>query len=153
MVHDHPTSLYLYCLTVIFSAVFPIKGFTEPVNKFSEKDAVSIVQHQIDAYNAHDFEQFIAPYSSSIVLRDIHGRVLVSGLDELKARYEKRFDQTLYPNQHVDILNRMVLGNFIIDREHVTGLPGNEPVEAIAIYEVKDGYIQQAWFISPKLPE
>jgi hypothetical protein len=41
----------------------------------------------------------------------------------------------------------MVLGNFVVDYEEVTGLPDVDVLHAIAIYEVNDGAIQKVWFI------
>jgi len=44
-------------------------------------------------------------------------------------------------------VNRIVLGNFVIDREKVTGLPDNQVINAVVIYEVQQGLIQRVWFL------
>ena len=51
------------------------------------------------------------------------------------------------PDLHCELVNRIVLGNTVIDQEKVTGIPGLELLEAIAIYKIKDGKIAQVYFI------
>jgi len=43
-------------------------------------------------------------------------------------------------------VNRIVQGDTVIDRERVTGF-GDKPLEATAIYKVKDGKIVKVYFI------
>lgn len=47
---------------------------------------------------------------------------------------------------HAHVHATMDLGPFAIDRETITGVPGG-PIEAIAIYEVRDGLIRSVRFI------
>ena len=44
-----------------------------------------------------------------------------------------------------------MLGNKVIDHERVTGIR-EEPLEALAIYEVSDGVIETVWFFYPAEP-
>jgi len=40
----------------------------------------------------------------------------------------------------------MVLGNTVIDHERVTIIPGESVFDAIAIYKIKEGKIQEVYF-------
>jgi hypothetical protein len=53
------------------------------------------------------------------------------------------------PNLHARLLNRIVLGNTVIDHEMVTRTfaEGTGTLEMTAIYEVRDGLIARAWFM------
>ena len=61
----------------------------------------------------------------------------------LKKRYDTMFKSV--PDLNAEIVNRIVLGNKVIDKEKVT-INGNI-FYAIAIYEVKDGLISKVTFI------
>jgi hypothetical protein len=67
---------------------------------------------------------------------------------QLRENYRARFSS---PNLHATIVNRIVLGNKVIDHERVVGI--NEmPVEALAVYQVDDGRIRAVWFFYPEAP-
>ena len=63
----------------------------------------------------------------------------------MKQRYQSLFKST--PDLHVEIVNRIVLGNYVIDREEVTGFPDGRVKHTIVIYHVQDGLIQRVWLI------
>ncbi len=104
-----------------------------------------IVQQQVNAYNARDIEAFLAKYSPSIKIFEHPDNLLWSGLEEIRKPYTSRFESS--PSLHCEIVNRIVLGNFVIDREKVTGLPDDQVINAVVIYEVRGGLIQQVWFL------
>ena len=78
----------------------------------------AVVQRQLDAYNARD-------------------------VDQIRARLALRFQE---PNLHARLLQRVVMGNIVIDHELVTrSFPeGTGTVHMVAIYEVVDGKIVSA---------
>ena len=53
------------------------------------------------------------------------------------------------PNQHAKLIQRMVMGNIVIDQEVVTRTfpEGTGRIELIATYLVREGRIAKAWFI------
>src|ERR1700693_170719 len=55
------------------------------------------------------------------------------------------------PALHADILARIVLGNKVIDHERVRGIR-QDPIEALAIYEVSSDLIQTVWFFQGESP-
>ena len=44
-----------------------------------------------------------------------------------------------------EVLNRMVVGNKVIDHERVYGMT-EQPNDVVVVYEVKQGLILNAWF-------
>jgi hypothetical protein len=104
-----------------------------------------VVQAQVEAYNKHDIEAFMALHSPNIVLYSLpDNSIIVQGLEAIRERYTQRFSN---PELHAEIVNRMVLNNRVIDHEHVKGIEANQIVKAIAIYEIEDELIQRVWFI------
>lgn len=49
------------------------------------------------------------------------------------------------PGLHAELLNRMVLGNKVINHERISGVHA-QAFEVAAVYEVIDGLIRNAWF-------
>lgn len=103
-----------------------------------------LVQQQLVAYNARDIDAFLAPYSDSVELYDYPGKLIGKGKAEMKKVYAGMFQQVT--QLHCELVNRMVLGNTIIDHESVSGF-GSKPVKAIAIYTISNGRIQKVEFI------
>ncbi len=111
-----------------------------------EKPPVEVVQAQVAPYNARDLEAFAAIYSPEIEIFSLpDGKLLVRGEEEFRQRYTDRFQNS--PDLHADILQRIALGNFVVDREQVIRRKGEPPVNAVAIYEVRDNLIQRVWFV------
>jgi hypothetical protein len=107
------------------------------------------VQRQLDAYNDHDLDRFVAEYTDDVqVFRPPATEPVLQGKAAFAAHYAaNRFN---LPALHAELVNRMVLGNKVIDHERITGLPGDGgPVDAAAVYEVADGLIRRVWFFSP----
>ena len=110
---------------------------------------VDVVQEQLEAYNARDLDRFAATYSDSIrIFRLPATEPAIVGMEKLRETYKARFSS---PALHANIVNRMVLGNKVIDHESVRGIREGL-VEAVAIYEVADGLIQTVWFVYPDAP-
>ena len=111
----------------------------------AEPTAESVVQAQLEAYNARDIDAFIATYADDVKLFELPEKLLSQGTATMRERYGKLFkDERL----HATILNRIVMGNTVVDHERVrlTVPQGPATLEAIAIYEVRDGKITAVWF-------
>ena len=110
---------------------------------------VYIVEEQLQAYNARDLERFAATYAESIHIYRLPAlEPAIVGQEKLREVYRARFSS---PNLHATIVNRMVLGNKVIDHERVVGIK-ETPIEAVAVYEVADGLIRTVWFFYPAEP-
>ena len=79
---------------------------------------VSVVQRQLEAYNEHDLERFVAEYSDTVqIFRPPVVQPAISGKAQLSEFYgSQRFS---LPALKADILNRMVLGTRVVDHERI----------------------------------
>jgi hypothetical protein len=116
------------------------------VAQVNDQDPAAVVQRQLDAYNAHDIDGFLATYSADAQLFEHPSKLLASGHAELRERYVARFKE---PNLHAAVVKRIVMGNVVIDHEEVTRTfpEGTGKSQAIALYEVRDGKIVKTWLL------
>ena len=105
----------------------------------------SVVQAQLDAYNAKDIDALMLTYAPDARQFTLHGPLLAQGADAIRPRYVARFAE---PDLHARLLSRSVVGNIVTDVELVTrNFPdGLGTVEMLCVYEVADGRIQAASF-------
>ncbi len=106
----------------------------------------TVVQAQVDAYNAHDLDAFVATYAEGVQLFEHPSTLLAEGKARLRERYAGRFADAIL---HAEIAKRIVMGNTVVDHEKVrrTFPEGTGTIEAVAIYEVSGGRIAKAWLI------
>jgi len=112
----------------------------------NDADASSVVQNQLDAYNARNIEAIVATYAEDARQFEHPAKLLASGSAQLRERFAVRFKE---PNLHAVLISRTVMGDFVIDHEKVirTFPEGIDTSELVAIYEVRHGKIANAWFI------
>ncbi len=106
-----------------------------------------LVQRQLDAYNAHDLDGFIATYSPDIEIFEITDAATprMTGLAGMREVYGEMF--ATIPNLHCNLGNRIAEGAYVIDHEIcIMGEPSDPPERAIAIYQVEGGLIRRVWF-------
>jgi len=104
----------------------------------------TIVQKQVEAYNSRDIEKFLACHDANIKLYNFAETTpYATGHSALKQIYGEVFNTS--PNLNAKIMNRIVMGNTVIDHELVTGRKGID-LEIIAIYEVENDLIVEARF-------
>ena len=106
--------------------------------------AISVVQRQFDAYNAQDLESFLACYATNVVIASLNGAVTDTGREALRARYAKTFAD--FPDNRARLVNRVQVGNTVVDHEDVSRGPGKDRFEVIAIYTIRDGQIARVDF-------
>jgi uncharacterized protein (TIGR02246 family) len=105
---------------------------------------VALIQRQLDAYNAQNLDAYVACYAPDVVVASLNGAVTETGREALRARYAKAF--AAFPENRARLVNRMAVGNIVIDHEDVSRGPGKEQFEILAIYTVKDGLIARVDF-------
>ena len=103
----------------------------------------AVVQRQLDAYNARDLDALLATYAPDARQYEHPATLLASGHADMRERMAIRFRE---PNLHARLLQRVVMGNIVIDHERVTRTfpEGSGTVDMVAIYEVTDGRICSA---------
>lgn len=103
----------------------------------------AVVQRQLDAYNARDIDALLATYAADARQFEHPATLTASGAAQIRERMALRFQE---PDLHARLVQRIVMGEMVIDHELVTrNLPqGRGTVELVAMYEVRDGKIQSA---------
>ena len=112
----------------------------------NDQSPETVVQQQLDAYNARDLDALMAAYAEDAQQFEHPSKLLASGAAQIRERGALRFQE---PNLHATLLQRTVMDNIVIDRETVTRTfpEGPGTIELVAIYEVQGGKIAKAWFI------
>ena len=103
-------------------------------------------QHQLDAYNAHDLERFLEAYADDVIVYRLpSNEPAFSGRAQLGEFYRtQRFN---LPALRADLVNRIAIGNIVIDHERVVGVR-EQPFDVAASYRVVDGLIRTVWFFA-----
>jgi hypothetical protein len=102
----------------------------------------------VDAFNRHDADAFMAAFAPGVVFWEYPADTVFAGAERVRVHYAELFGDPDAKDLHAEVRQRMVKGRFVIDHEHVTGLPGEGSHVSVVIYEVKDGRITNAWFMN-----
>ena len=111
-------------------------------------EAADLVDRQIAAYRDRDLERFLGFYAAGVQVRDFDGNVLMDGLEAMRGQYGP-----LFLDSHqlsVEILRRMVTGDYVVDEEDISGfvLAGfPTAMQAVVVYRVRDGLIHDVVFL------
>lgn len=131
---------HLYSLLIFM--VFFISCKTEKeveIASIEEQKYLVPVKEQIEAYNARDLERFINCYSEDVVIEDAKCNIMMQGHDQMRDLYGKLFSES--PNLNAKILSRFQVGEYVFDKEHVTGfiLEGYPPeMFSAAVYHIRN---------------
>ncbi|HLA96679.1 MAG TPA: nuclear transport factor 2 family protein [Pyrinomonadaceae bacterium] len=112
------------------------------------KTPEQVAQSLVDAYNARNMEGILKAYAPDSVAYALpSGEVILKGHDEIR----KKFARVLDPNVKlkVEVVNRIVDGKFVIDKEKISGTTDGKTVEfyGTVIYEITDGLIRKEWYL------
>jgi imidazolonepropionase-like amidohydrolase len=99
-----------------------------------------IVQRQVNAYNHHDAEVFAETYAAEAIIR--RPGTYVRTREAIASAYDGLF--TSNPRLRVEVVERTVSGESVVDKEHVTGFANGHVVDATVTYTVTDGEIVSA---------
>ena len=104
-----------------------------------------IADAQLVAYNARDLDAFMALFADDAWIEDLPtGQKRAIGKPAITDIYRARFADN--PGLLCVVHAKMDLGDYAIDHETVTGLAAGD-IDAIAIYEVREGLIRSIRFI------
>jgi uncharacterized protein (TIGR02246 family) len=105
---------------------------------------IDVVRAQLDAYNAQDLETYVTYFTEDCIVAGLNGTPTETTREAIKARYAKAFAQ--FPQNKAELINRISVGNTVVDHERVIRSPGGEQFEVIAIYTFRDGLIARVDF-------
>ena len=103
-----------------------------------------VAQRQLDAYNAHELDSFLACYHPQVEVYALPSRQLqYVGIEGMRERYGPMFSKG---EVHARLVSRICVGNVVFDEEDVSGI-GIHNLHAVAIYEVENEQIRRIWFV------
>ncbi len=105
----------------------------------------TVVQGQLDAYNAQDIEAFVTHFADNITVADLNAEPNLTGLDAYRERHLGLFAQ--HPLNRAELLSRTVIGRTVIDHERVFRTPDATPFEVAAIYTFAGDKIARVDFV------
>lgn len=122
-----------------------VQGATQPPAQGTSPTPEQVVRTQFDAYNRRDLDAFMATLAPDARMYLFPDSLLFAGHEQLRPVYARLFAEAT--ELRVELLQRLVQGAFVIDRETTYGMPGRPPATGVAIYEVRDGLIVRVWFV------
>lgn len=111
----------------------------------AESSAARVVDSSVEAYNRHDLDAYAALFANNARVYLHPSDVITSGTQQLRARYRDQWRDN--PRLRVQVASRMVQGNYVVDHQHSVGWADGQDVRVVAIYEVRNGRIQNLWFV------
>jgi uncharacterized protein (TIGR02246 family) len=111
-------------------------------------EAEALIQRQVEAYNAHDLDGFVACFADDAVLTDLaSGRVFASGRAQIREAYTATFERL--PRAEVTIAARIGTGAIVVDVEHIQA----DGSHVVAVYRTAGDAITHLWLVPPALVE
>jgi hypothetical protein len=102
------------------------------------------VQKQIELFNAHDLEGFLALFADDLEVAEVPaGTAAPTGKPRLRELYAERFKAN--PDLHASAEAQMVSGDFVIQKEKIKGRAEKDALVTVTIYQVKAGKIFRIW--------
>jgi imidazolonepropionase-like amidohydrolase len=112
-------------------------------NEILADTPAGLAQRQLNAYNLRNIEAFLEPYAEDVEIYNYPNQLQFRGKETMRTGYSKLFENT--PNLHCELVDRIVQGNIVIDKERV--LFGERIIEAVAIYHIENNKIKKVFFI------
>jgi hypothetical protein len=110
-----------------------------------DDDAQTAAQGQLEAYNRQNIEEFLSWYADEVEVYNFPDEMIYRGKVKMRERYSNAWKQN--PNQKAVVTNRIINGNTVIDKEHVSGRANGIENDVIAIYKIEKGKIGKVYFI------
>jgi hypothetical protein len=111
---------------------------------------VQVVQAQMDAFNRHDLEGYLAYVNEDIVLEEARGSIVLIGRHALAPIISGLWAE--HPDLRMDLLDRMALGQWVVDETIMLGRIDNSSTHLISIQRVIDGQVESVRTIRDSPP-
>ena len=119
------------------------KGVVIDPDTLLQDTPIALAQRQLNGYNFRNIEAFLEPYAEDVEVFVLPDKLLFKGKEEMRKAYSTRFDNT--PDLHFELMNRIVQGNMVIDKERIQ--EGGKKREAVAMFQVEGNKIKKVYFI------
>jgi hypothetical protein len=110
----------------------------------TEDDRVRVVQRHVDAYNNHDLETIASLYIDDIPIMDGEEERVRGKEDLINLVFKHQFES----NCRVEILNRLVQGEWVIDHQSMYGTARGDDARLVVGYRVRNGLIDLAVYLA-----
>jgi imidazolonepropionase-like amidohydrolase len=120
------------------------KGYSINPDTLIKETPLTLVQKQLNGYNARNMDAFLAPYSDDAELYIFPDKLIAKGKESIQKEYAEMFKNLT--GLHCEIKERIIQGDIIIDKESVSGM-GKTKVSATAIYHIVNNKISKVYFI------
>jgi uncharacterized protein (TIGR02246 family) len=107
----------------------------------SKIEKVDVIDKLVEAYNSRNARAFADLFDEKAIAYEHPNQISQNGREEIYKRYVDVFAQ--FPQNHSEILYRVIIKNRVIDHELVSRSPQGEPFQVIAIYEIENGLIKR----------
>jgi hypothetical protein len=101
---------------------------------------VQIVHRHVEAMSSRDIDAFMTDLAVSVRLINRDGAAMLDGTDAVHEMYEGVFSGN--PELKVELMDRMSVGQWVVDEHLTTGFTNGSQVHAVRVYRVEDGKIQ-----------
>jgi hypothetical protein len=139
----------IYIALVVVALAFAESAGAQTASTIAKtKTPEQVAQALVDAFNAKDMDGILKTYSPDSVAHHLpSGEVFLKGHAEIKKKFSKMFEGDT--KVKVEVVNRIVDGKFVIDKERITGTLKGETFEffGTVIYEITDGLIRKEWYL------
>ena len=103
---------------------------------------LEVVNARMDFFNQHDLAAFLKCYHEDVKVYTYPSKLLGKGSQRLASIFEADFKEK---NVHVEIINQITNGAYVINHEIVTR--AEKETKYVSIYEVKNGLITSVRFV------
>lgn len=108
----------------------------------SKLTPLEAVNARMDHFNQHDLTAFLNSYHKDVKIYTYPSKLLGKGSGRLASIFEADFKEK---NIHVEIINQISNGPYVINHEIVTR--AEKETKYVSIYEVKEGLITSVRFV------
>ncbi|MBP6679763.1 MAG: amidohydrolase family protein [Saprospiraceae bacterium] len=119
------------------------KGVVIDPDTLIQETPTALAQRQLNGYNFRNIEAFLEPYADDVEVYNFPDKLLFQGKEEMRKAYATRFENA--SDVHCELLNRIVHGNMVIDKERIQ--EGGKKRDAIAMFQIAGDKIQKVYFI------
>ena len=114
-------------------------------NRPAISSPLQVVQAYADAANRGDLEAFLALYAVDIHKFRFPATPVSQGREHMREVYTRSFAEKR--GIHVEIAQAIVLGDKVVCRDHVTGLPQGKSADELTVYQVQNGLITNIVYV------
>jgi hypothetical protein len=131
----------------MFVALTSAPSFAQVDRAVAARRPETVAQALVDAINAHDLDAVLRTYAPDSVARRLPGgEEFLRGQSDIRTKFVSLLAKN--PEIRIEIVGRIVHGDFVVDREKVSGLAGGAGASyGAVIYEIKDGLIRNEWYL------